>query len=97
MNEPVGIQQDDDVTVLNKPAAEALYQPRHTSHHDVVDDEIWVVEATEGPNLCLFSSSNKWFKFAKEVRETILRRKIFTEETLRTASFGQQTIVSNKL
>ena len=41
MNEPVGIQQDDDVTVLNRPAAEALYQPRHTSHHDVVDDEIW--------------------------------------------------------
>ena len=41
MNEPVGIQQDDDVTVLNRPAAEALYRPRHTSAHDTIDDEIW--------------------------------------------------------
>jgi hypothetical protein len=40
MNEPVGIQQDDDVTVLNKPAAEALYQPRHSSSHDNMEDEI---------------------------------------------------------
>ena len=40
MNEPVGIQQDDDVTVLNRPAAEALYRPRHTSAHDTIDDEI---------------------------------------------------------
>jgi hypothetical protein len=40
MNEPVGLQQDDDVTVLNRPAAEALYQPRHSASHDTIDDEI---------------------------------------------------------
>ena len=39
MNEPVGLQQDDDVTVLNRPAAEALYQPKHISGQDM-DDEI---------------------------------------------------------
>jgi hypothetical protein len=40
MNEPVGLQQYDDVTVLNRPAAEALYQPRHSASHDTIDDEI---------------------------------------------------------
>ncbi len=41
MNEPVGLQQDDDVTVLNRPAAQALYQPRHSTAQDTMDDEIW--------------------------------------------------------
>ena len=40
MNEPVGLQQDDDVTVLNRPAAEALYMPRHSTAQDSMDDEI---------------------------------------------------------
>ena len=40
MNEPVGLQQDDDVTVLNRPAAQALYQPRHSTAQDTMDDEI---------------------------------------------------------
>ena len=40
MNEPVGLQQDDDVTVLNRPAAEALYMPRHATAQDSMDDEI---------------------------------------------------------
>jgi len=39
-NEPVGLQQDDDVTVLNRPAAAALYRPSHSTSATEVEDEI---------------------------------------------------------